>query len=151
MSTHEQSPDTAVIPLPAVNSITPNSTHNDIAEVSIALPSVIVNPLTDATFDDVVLTPVAETVVAGNRKSQLTRLKEIKGSSLTTLNTNYLRSFCHRNGLKGHRKTSKIDICNAIVEAKASGVWKDWTTTHLSTSTSITGQSRAKTNVVINR
>ena len=94
MSTHEQSPEDAVIPSPPVNSITPNFTHYDIAEVSIALPSAIVNPLTDATFDDVVLTPVAETVVAGNRKSQLTRLKEIKGSSLTALNTNYLQSFC---------------------------------------------------------
>ena len=69
----------------------------DEAIVVIPAPSyIIINPLTDATFEDVVLTPIAETGVAGNRKSQLTWLKEIKGNSLTKLNIKYLHIFVRK-------------------------------------------------------
>ena len=41
--------------------------EDDLVEVTVALPSIIVNPIADATIEDVLLTDVADNAVAVNR------------------------------------------------------------------------------------
>ena len=51
--------------------------------------------------------------------------------------------------MKGHRKTSKFDICTAIVEAKSSGSWKGWADAQLLAGS--VKPEKPKANIVINR
>ena len=50
--------------------------------------------------------------------------------------------------MKGHRKTSKFDICTTIVEAKDSGAWKRWADAQFSADS--VKPEKPKANVVIN-
>ena len=129
MSTAEQTTENDAVlatPLPAQGDTIPILATDDLVEVTVALPSIIVNPLADADMESIVLTDAAETAVAVNRKSQVSRLKEIKGNPIAKLNVSSLRIFCQRVGLKGQRKKSKFDICVALVESIATGAWKEW-------------------------
>ena len=81
----------------------------------------IPNPLKNATMDDVIITKDACNIIANNRKSQGTRLQSINKVSILAIQLQHLRIFCTQVGIKGMRKKAKMDISNAIVEAKVSG------------------------------
>ena len=84
-----------------------------------------VNPIQDATMEDVVLTEEPVNIVASNRKSSLTRLKSINAIEILKIDTKNLRLFCTRVGISGVRSAGKMDICNKIVASKASGSYKE--------------------------
>ena len=80
--------------------------------------------LKNATMEDVVLSEKADNIIALNRKSQKTRLKEIKGIDITNIDLRAIRMFANQVGLKGQRKKMKADICSVIVDAVVSGEWR---------------------------
>ena len=62
-----------------------------------------------------------ENVVAANQKSQMTRLKTIKGISITKIGMRQLCLFANKVGIKGMRNKQKCDVCAAIVESITTG------------------------------
>ena len=65
-------------------------------------------------FKDVIITDEATNLVS-NRSSASTRLKSITGVAVTLLSTDKLRIIATKLGVKGSRKSKKIDLCTAIV------------------------------------
>ena len=75
MSTVEQTTENdaiLAIPLPVQGDTIPILATDDLAEVTVALPPIIVNPPADADMESIVLTNAAKTAVAVNRNSQVT-------------------------------------------------------------------------------
>ena len=104
----------------------PAAAEVDIVPEKPSEPEVLcVNPLVNATMDDVKLTEEATNMVAANRKSSMTRLHSIKNVLITQIETKSLRLFCGKIGISGVRSVGKLVIANKIVECKESGSWKE--------------------------